>query len=230
MQGVCTSFPLKLADDAVWRYHDLAKSRAVDRPPASGELCLWLVTSEFRFASASNVGSWLSVAERRRARLHPHSAIGRRFGVARATLRLVVSQMFDCRPQEVQVEDGPDERIIATDPRGERSVHVDVAYSGIWIVIAVGAASVGVEPYGGCARGCGAYREDARRTQRKRRGCIVARSRAANAGRDTRRRGGRRRGGGRAGVRLGEAGRSRCGEVGALRARSALRSDRSHSE
>ncbi len=144
MQGVCTSFPLKLADDAAWRYHDLAKSRAVDRPPASGELCVWLVTSEFRFASASNVGSWLSVAERRRARLHPHSAIGRRFGVARATLRLVVSQMFDCRPQEVQVEDGPDERIIATDPRGKRSVHVDVAYSGIWIVIAVGAASVGI--------------------------------------------------------------------------------------
>jgi hypothetical protein len=144
MQGVCTSFPLKLADDAVWRYHDLAKSRAVDRPPASGELCVWLITSEFRFASASNVGSWLSVAERRRARLHPHSAIGRRFGVARATLRLVVSQMFDCRPQEVQVEDGPDERIIATDPRGERSVCVDVAYSGIWIVIAVGSASVGI--------------------------------------------------------------------------------------
>ncbi|MDR5856386.1 hypothetical protein P9239_22150 [Caballeronia sp. LZ062] len=144
MQGACTSFPLTLADDAAWRYYDLAKSRAVDRPPAAGELCVWLVTSEFRFASASNVANWLSAAERKRARLYPNSAIGRRFGVARATLRLVVSQMLGCRPEEVQVEDGPDERIVAADPRGRQSVHVDVAYSGIWIVIAVGSASVGV--------------------------------------------------------------------------------------
>jgi len=144
MQGGSVSLPLDLADSAAWHYYDLAKSRTVDRPPANDEICVWLVTSEFRFASASNVWNWLSVAERRRARLHPNSSIGRRFGVARATLRLVTSQMFGCRPQEVRVEDGPDERVVVMDPRGERSLGVDVAYSGIWIVIAVAAANVGI--------------------------------------------------------------------------------------
>ncbi|WP_244817734.1 hypothetical protein [Caballeronia sp. Lep1P3] len=144
MQGDSVSLPLEIADDIAWHYHDLAKSRTVERPPARGEVCVWLVTSEFRFASASNIGSWLSVAERRRARLHPNSSIGRRFGVARATLRLVVSQMFRCRPQEVRVEDGPDERIVVTDPQGGGGLFVDVAYSGIWIVIAVASANVGI--------------------------------------------------------------------------------------
>ncbi|WP_250455435.1 hypothetical protein [Caballeronia sp. ATUFL_M2_KS44] len=139
-----TGFPLELADKLPWHFHDLAKSRTVDRVPEKGEVCLWLVTSEFRFASASNIGSWLSIAERRRARLYPNSSIGRRFGVARATLRLVVSQMFACRPQEVRVEDAPDERLVVRDASGERSLGVDVSYSGIWIVVAVAAANVGI--------------------------------------------------------------------------------------
>lgn len=143
MQGP-VSLPLEFADNVPWHFHDLAKSRTVDKPPAEGEIGLWLITSEFRFASASNIGSWLSVAERRRARLYPNSAIGRRFGVARATLRLVVSQMFGCRPQEVRVEDAPDERIVVKDAAGERSVGVDVSYSGIWIVMAVASADVGI--------------------------------------------------------------------------------------
>ncbi|SAL46563.1 hypothetical protein AWB71_02525 [Caballeronia peredens] len=141
------------ATDAAWHHYDLAKARVrVHAPPAPGEVCLWLVPSEFRFASASNIGNWLSVAERRRARLHPNSALGRRFSVARATLRLVLSHMFDCTPNDVNVEDQPDDRIVVTNPRDEGAIHVDVAYSGIWIVIAVASVRIGlgvaVEPAG----------------------------------------------------------------------------------
>jgi hypothetical protein len=137
--------PLDIAGHAAWQHHDLAKAQGiVRRPPAPGELCVWLVPSEFRFASASNIGNWLSVAERRRARLFPNSAIGRRFGVARATLRLVLSHMFDCAPPEVAMFDAPDDRIVVSDPRGKGRIGVDVAYSGIWIVIAVASARIGL--------------------------------------------------------------------------------------
>jgi hypothetical protein len=137
--------PFDIDDDVAWRHHDLAKARTlIRRPPAPGEVCVWLVPSEFRFASASNIGSWLNVAERRRARNYPNSAIGRRFGVARATLRLVLSHMLDCAPAEVGMVDAPDERVIVTDPRGRGELGVDVAYSGIWIVIAVASAKIGL--------------------------------------------------------------------------------------
>ncbi|WP_321797292.1 hypothetical protein [Caballeronia sp. J97] len=141
------------ATDVPWRYYDLAKSRVrIHEPPAPDEVCLWLVPSEFRFASASNIGNWLSQSERKRARLHPNSALGRRFSVARATLRLVLSHMLDCEPHEVGVDDEPDERIVVTHPNVKDAIHVDVAYSGIWIVIAVASARIGlgltVEPAG----------------------------------------------------------------------------------
>jgi hypothetical protein len=42
------------------------------------------------------------------------------------------------------VEDAPDERIVVKDAAGERSVGVDVSYSGIWIVMAVASADVGI--------------------------------------------------------------------------------------
>ncbi|SAK77891.1 hypothetical protein AWB77_03701 [Caballeronia fortuita] len=141
------------ATDVPWRYFDLAKARVqIHEPPAPAEVCLWLVPSEFRFASASNIGNWLSAAERKRARLHPNSALGRRFSVARATLRLVLSHMLGCEPHEVGVDDEPGERIVVTHPNVEGAIHVDVAYSGIWIVIAVASARIGlgltVEPAG----------------------------------------------------------------------------------
>jgi hypothetical protein len=137
--------PLEFADDASWHHHDLAKARAlVRRPPLPGEVFVWIVPTEFRFTSASNIGNWLSVAERRRARLHPNSALGRRFGVARATLRLVLSHMFGCRPGEVEIEDKPDERVAVRDPRSGVEVGADVAYSGIWIVVAVASARIGL--------------------------------------------------------------------------------------
>jgi hypothetical protein len=137
--------PVQPVTEAAWRYFDLAKARVqIHAPPARGEVCLWLVPTEFRFASASNIGSWLSVAERRRARLHPNSALGRRFSVARATLRLVLSHMFDCAPDEVNIDDEPDDRIVVTNPSGDRTLDVDVAFSGIWIVVAVASARIGL--------------------------------------------------------------------------------------
>ncbi|BAO91304.1 hypothetical protein [Caballeronia cordobensis] len=139
------SIPTPQAADAPWRYFDLAKARVqIHEPPAPGEVYLWLVPTEFRFASASNIGNWLSAAERRRAKLHPNSALGRRFSVARATLRLVLSHMLGCAPQDVTMDDEPDERIVVAHAAGERAVHVDVAYSGVWIVIAVASAKIGL--------------------------------------------------------------------------------------
>jgi len=148
------------AAEVPWRYYDLAKSRVqAHEPPAPGEVCLWLVPSEFRFASASNIGNWLSPAERKRARLHPNSALGRRFGVARATLRLVLSHMLHCEPDQVGVEDEPGERIVVTHPLVEGTIHVDVAYSGIWIVIAVASTRIGL---GLTVETIGAHDTDAR--------------------------------------------------------------------
>ncbi|SAK82868.1 hypothetical protein AWB79_05544 [Caballeronia hypogeia] len=145
--------PMHPAGDAPWQHFDLAKARVqIHEPPAPGEVCLWLVPSEFRFASASNIGNWLNAAERKRARLHPNSALGRRFSVARATLRLVLSHMFKCEPHEVGVDDEPGERIVVTHPHDAGTLTVDVAWSGIWIVVAVASARIGlgltVEPAG----------------------------------------------------------------------------------
>lgn len=135
-----------LARPLAWEHYDLSQSNVMfERLPAPGELALWLVPTEFRFVSASNVGLWLTVAERKRARIHPNAAVGRRFGVGRATLRLLLSGVLACRQHEVKLEEGPEERIVVANLRDGQSVGVDIAYCGIWIVIAMAADRVGLK-------------------------------------------------------------------------------------
>ncbi|MDR5779459.1 hypothetical protein QCE63_08455 [Caballeronia sp. LZ065] len=131
------------ADGIAWRHYDLTQADTVAQaPPAPGELYVWLVSTDFPFASALNIGQWLSIAERRRARMHPRSPIGRRFGIARATLRLSLSHMLACAPEEVGLTEGPFERVAVASH--DVQLGVDVAYAGIWIAMVIAACDVGV--------------------------------------------------------------------------------------
>ncbi|WP_250516177.1 hypothetical protein, partial [Caballeronia sp. INDeC2] len=90
------------------------------------------------------LGRGLSRAERYGAGVHAIGGGGGGWGGARATLRLVLSHMLHCEPREVGVGDEPGERIVVTHPLVEGAIHVDVAYSGIWIVIAVASTRIGL--------------------------------------------------------------------------------------
>lgn len=131
------------ADGIAWRHYDSTQADTLAQvPPAPGELYVWLVSTDFPFASALNIGQWLTIAERRRARMHPRASIGRRFSIARATLRLSLSHMLGCTPEEVGLTEGPFERVAVASH--DVQLGVDVAYAGIWIAIVIAACEVGV--------------------------------------------------------------------------------------
>jgi hypothetical protein len=113
-------------------------------PPGPGELVLWRLRTEWQFVSAMDSGIWLTPNERKRLRTYRNSAVGKRFGVARTVLRMILAAMFACDPGDVRIEETPDERLQINNEIDGRAVHIDLAVTGIWIVIAASAQGVGV--------------------------------------------------------------------------------------
>jgi hypothetical protein len=114
---------------------------AVPRP---GELHLWRFRSGWLPVSIQEGEQWLSDAERERARLNPNSALRKRFVGARVVLRWIVANLFKTTPHEVQLIDGPTDQSSVQLTADGHPVTIDIAYGGIWIVIAIASSGLGL--------------------------------------------------------------------------------------
>lgn len=112
--------------------------------PRAGELHLWRFRCEWLPVPVQEGDSWLSKTERERARLHPNTALRKRFISARVAVRWIVGRLFDCEPRDVDLQDDGHEKLRARHPRDGRGVIIDIAYGGIWIVIGLASATLGL--------------------------------------------------------------------------------------
>jgi hypothetical protein len=112
--------------------------------PRPGELHLWRFRCGWLPVSIQEGESWLSETERERARLNPNSALRKRFVTGRVVLRWIVANLFGSAPHDVQFIDGhAGQPGVQLAPDGS-PVTIDIAYGGIWIVIGVASAALGV--------------------------------------------------------------------------------------
>jgi hypothetical protein len=112
--------------------------------PRPGELLLWRFRCGWLPVSIQEGESWLSETERERARLNPNSALRKRFVAGRVVLRWIVANLLASAPHDVQFTDGHAEQPgVQLTPDGS-TVTIDIAYGGIWIVIGVASAALGL--------------------------------------------------------------------------------------
>jgi hypothetical protein len=112
--------------------------------PRAGELHLWRFRCEWLPVPVQEGDGWLSKSERERARLHPNAALRKRFVSARVVVRWIVANLFDCAPREVDLQDDGNEKLRARHPHDGRGITIDIAYGGIWIVVGVASATLGL--------------------------------------------------------------------------------------
>jgi hypothetical protein len=112
--------------------------------PCVGELHLWRFRCEWLPVPVQEGEVWLSKVERERARLHPNSALRKRFVSARVVTRWIVANLFDCDPRTVDLQDDGNEKLHARHPHDGRGITIDIAYGGIWIVIGIASAALGL--------------------------------------------------------------------------------------
>lgn len=112
--------------------------------PRAGELHLWRFRCEWLPVPVQEGETWISKGERERARLHPNSALRKRFISARVVTRWIVANLFDCEPHEVDLQDDGNEKLRARHPHDGRGITIDIAYAGIWIVIGIASTTLGL--------------------------------------------------------------------------------------
>ncbi|WP_341316873.1 hypothetical protein WN982_36690 [Paraburkholderia sp. IMGN_8] len=112
--------------------------------PRAGELHLWQFRCEWLPVPVQEGDSWLSKTERERARLHPNAALRKRFISARVVVRWIVANLFDCAPRAVDLQDDGNEKLRARHPHDGRGITIEIAYGGIWIVIGIASATLGL--------------------------------------------------------------------------------------
>ncbi|HYS64097.1 MAG TPA: hypothetical protein VEN30_09835 [Paraburkholderia sp.] len=112
--------------------------------PRAGELHLWRFRCEWLPVPVQEGDTWLSKTERERARLHPNAALRKRFISARVVVRWIVANLFDCEPRSVDLRDDGNEKLRARHPHDGRGITIDIAYGGIWIVIGIASAALGL--------------------------------------------------------------------------------------
>lgn len=112
--------------------------------PRAGELHLWRFRCEWLPVPVQEGDAWLTKIERERARLHPNSALRKRFISARVLTRWIVANLFDCEPHAVDLQDDGNEKLRARHPHDGRGITIDIAYGGIWIVIGIASATLGL--------------------------------------------------------------------------------------
>jgi hypothetical protein len=137
--------PIAAAAAPAFLSHPLTRSYPYNvAAPRAGELHLWRFRCEWLPVPVQEGDSWLSKSERERARLHPNAALRKRFISARVVVRWIVGNLFDCEPQAVELQDDGNEKLRARHPRDGRGITIDIAYGGIWIVIGVASATLGL--------------------------------------------------------------------------------------
>jgi hypothetical protein len=141
----CITQAIVAAEEPALTAHPLSRHhpRSVTVPRV-GELHLWRFRCEWLPVPVQEGDTWLPRSERERARLHPNAALRKRFISARVVVRWIVGHLFDCKPRDVDLHDDGNDKLRARDPRDGRTISIDIAYAGIWIVIAMAPTALGL--------------------------------------------------------------------------------------
>jgi hypothetical protein len=112
--------------------------------PSKGHLILWRFRADWRSASRDEAYSWLSVAERERAKHYPNPALAKRYLVGRATVRQILSRMLDCGPGTVVLGDGADGQPLLYQPEPRSALCIHITYAGVWIIVGLSVTEIGI--------------------------------------------------------------------------------------
>lgn len=145
VQPVRTAHVIVSAAPPQFALHPLTRHHPRDvAAPRAGELHLWRFRCEWLPVPVQEGDTWLSKGERERARLHPNSALRKRFISARVVTRWIVANLFGCEPHVVDLQDDGSEKLRARHPHDGRGITIDIAYAGIWIVIGIASTTLGL--------------------------------------------------------------------------------------
>ncbi|WP_124699876.1 hypothetical protein [Burkholderia cenocepacia] len=130
--------------------------------PASGDLLLWRLRTEWQLMSKEQGHACLSRDELLRMKQYPNPTAGRRFAIARAALRYILATLAGCDPKVPRFVDQDSGRLSIENTDLFGATRAAVGHAGIWIIIAIANGPVGlsVEPH--VVRGQSAYRDHLR--------------------------------------------------------------------
>jgi hypothetical protein len=135
-----------------------------------GTICLWRFRAEWKRISRVEGMASLSKAEAARVARFPKSSNSKRFAVERAALREILSGITAQSPANIElIEDGNGRVSIAS-----HDVSLSLAHAGLWIVVGVSRASIGL------ATASASYRRGALQEDRAEQRLLRARVRHAS--------------------------------------------------
>lgn len=112
--------------------------------PQAGELYLWRFRYGWLPVTVQKGESWLSHSERERAKLGPNASLRKRFTAGRVVSRWIASNLLGTDPRDVQLVDGQATHTATRLSMDVAPLYVDIAYGGIWIVIGIASATLGI--------------------------------------------------------------------------------------
>ncbi|WP_321870058.1 4'-phosphopantetheinyl transferase family protein [Paraburkholderia tropica] len=112
--------------------------------PGAGVLHVWRFRASWLPVAIHESEHWLSDAERNRARLHPNAAQRHRYVASRIMLRWIGANLCGLAPRDVSIVDEYGEQRGARLKVGDEHLNVDIAFAGIWVLIAIGQATLGL--------------------------------------------------------------------------------------
>jgi len=144
--------PRPLKDHAVYRtpglrFRPLPIAGAPDDPPRvpePGELHLWRFRPQWNATAQQALPRIVSDSEQRRARRGCSRALSKRYLTGRALLRSVLSGMLDCAPGHLLLRDSADGQPELLHPVPSRTLTLQVAYAGVWILVGIAATEFGL--------------------------------------------------------------------------------------
>ncbi|WP_322013226.1 hypothetical protein [Paraburkholderia sp. J12] len=112
--------------------------------PAPGELYLWRYHAEWQAISHDDPRSCISRAEYQWAKHYPNSALAKRYLIGCAALRFALSPMLACTPKQLEFGSAREGRLALLHPEAGSKIQIHVAFTGVWVLIAVSNAAMGI--------------------------------------------------------------------------------------
>lgn len=115
-----------------------------DPLPASDELMLWRFRAEWEQPSHRRSPQELPSKESQRLTHSPSAALRKRHLVSQVFLRTTLSRIFDCPTAEIELRDHPEKGPQLRRPRVDPPLTIQIAYAGIWVLLGISRAPLGI--------------------------------------------------------------------------------------
>jgi hypothetical protein len=125
-----------------WKFDDIELRH--QRFPHPTELTLWRFRAEWGSAARTSLPFHISPDEQNRAARSPSSAIAKRYLVSRAVLRNILSPMLGCAPTQIELDDDADAQPQLIAPVPHQTLHIRMAYAGIWVLLGMSGQHFGM--------------------------------------------------------------------------------------